>query len=253
MPFVSIIMPAYNAEKTIGAAIQSVLNQTYANFELIVIDDCSKDKTADIIQDFGARDSRMHYLKNEINSGVSATRNYGVSEAAGEWIAFLDSDDMWREDKLEKQIAVIQDHEDAVLTYTASSFISSDGKPYNYVMEAEEKTNYKTLLKKNLISCSSVMVKSDIMKNVKMPHDKMHEDYYVWLTILRAYRYAYGVNEPLLIYRLSSNSKSSNRIKSARMLFASYTAVGYSKFGAFLLMLRYTVHSVTKRYKIKKG
>ena len=118
-------------------------------------------------------------------------------------------------------------------------------------MEAEEKTTYKTLLKKNLVSCSSAMVKTEIMKNIKMPNDAMHEDYYVWLTILKEHKYAYGVNEPLLIYRLTENSKSSNRIKSAKMLFNSYSAVGYRKIKAFVLMLRYTYHSVTKRYKIK--
>ena len=253
MPFVSIIMPAYNAEKTIEAAIRSVLDQSYVDFELIVIDDCSKDKTLEIIQSFCLQDPRVRGLKNEVNSGVSSTRNYGISEAKGDWIAFLDSDDLWAADKLEKQLAVIQTYEDAVLSYTASSFISAEGIPYDYVMEAEERTNYKTLLKKNLISCSSAMVKSSVMKNIKMPHDKMHEDYYVWLTILREHRFAYGVNEPLLIYRLSANSKSSNRIKSAKMLFASYIAVGYCKFSAFFLMLRYTIHSVTKRYKIKRG
>lgn len=251
MPFVSVIMPAYNAEKTIGPAIESVLGQSYTDFELIVINDCSKDSTAEIISAFAEKDSRVRFLQNSKNSGVSATRNYGVSEAKGEWIAFLDSDDMWRKDKLEKQLAVVNSYPDAVLSYTASSFISANGAPSGYIMEAEEKTTYKTLLKKNLVSCSSAMVKTEIMKNIKMPNDAMHEDYYVWLTILKEHKYAYGVNEPLLIYRLSETSKSANRIKSAKMLFNSYTAVGYGKIPAFMLMIRYTYHSVTKRYKIK--
>ena len=251
MPLISVIMPAYNAEKTIGDAIDSVLRQTYPDFELIVINDCSKDRTADIITAFAEKDKRIKFLQNPQNSGVSATRNYGVSEATGEWIAFLDSDDMWRCDKLEKQIRTVTENDGAVLSYTASSFIASDGTPSGYVMEAEEKTTYKTLLKKNLVSCSSAMVKTEIMKTIQMPNDAMHEDYYVWLTILKKHTYAYGINEPLLIYRLSEHSKSSNRIKSAKMLFNSYTAVGYHKLTAFMLMLRYTYHSVTKRYKIK--
>ena len=251
MPQVSVIMPAYNAEKTIRQAIESILNQTYTDFELIVINDCSKDGTADIIEELASKDSRIVYLQNPKNSGVSATRNYGVSEAKGKWIAFLDSDDMWRCDKLEKQLAVLNSHTDAVLGYTASAFISANGESSAYIMEAEDKTTYKTLLKKNLISCSSAMVKTEIMKNIKMPNDAMHEDYYVWLTILKEHKYAYGVNEPLLIYRLSENSKSANRLKSAKMLFNSYTAVGYTKIVAFMLMLRYTYHSISKRHKIK--
>lgn len=251
MPFVSVIMPAYNAEKTVVEAVESVLNQTYKDFELIVINDCSKDKTADVLEKIAVKDARVRVLHNRENSGVSATRNYGVSEAQGEWIAFLDSDDMWRSDKLEKQIEVVKSHPEAVLSYTASSFIFADGTASSYIMRAEEKTSYKTLLKKNLVSCSSAMVKTDIMKNIKMPNDAMHEDYYVWLTILKEHKYAYGVDEPLLIYRLSENSKSSNRIKSAKMLFNSYRAVGYGKIRTFLLVLGYTYHSVTKRYNIR--
>ena len=253
MPKVSVIMPAYNAEKTVSQAINSVIGQTFGDFELIVIDDCSKDGTADIIENLAREDARIIFLKNEQNSGVSKTRNYGVSVARGELIAFLDSDDMWREDKLEKQLEIFEKNTEAVISYTASSFIDSEGNPYSYVMQAEEKTDYKTLLRKNLLSCSSVMIRTEVMKGIKMPNDRMHEDYYVWLTVLKKTAFAYGVNEPLLIYRLSTNSKSSNRIKSAKMLFNTYTAVGYDPLRAAFLVLRYTVHSVTKRYNISSG
>ena len=252
MPFVSIVMPAYNAAKTIKQAINSVLNQTYGDFELIVVNDCSTDETESMIADFAQKDSRIVHLNNPKNSGVSYTRNRAVACAKGEWIAFLDSDDMWTSDKLEKQVALIEKEKEAVLVYTASSFITADGDPYSYILPAEEKTDYATLLKKNLVSCSSAIVKASVMKGMKMPNDAMHEDYYVWLTILKQYKYAYGVNEPLLIYRLSNNSKSSNRIKSAKMIFRTYRAVGYSGFMSCILMLRYSVHSITKRLKIKK-
>lgn len=246
---VSVIMPAYNAGKTISAAIDSVLGQTYSDLELIVINDCSTDDTKEIAEKYAAADCRVKLINNSVNSGVSTSRNKGVSSAEGEFIAFLDSDDMWRKDKLEKQLAVMLSN-DAVLSYTASSFIDSNGNPFNYVMEAEEKTDLKTLLKKNLVSCSSAMIKADVMKKIKMPNDKMHEDYYVWITVLRQYKYAYGVNEPLLIYRLAANSKSSNRFKSAKMIYNTYHAVGYNCFLAALLTLRYTAHSVSKRYRI---
>lgn len=250
MARVSVIMPAYNAERTIRDSIESILHQSFRDFELIVIDDGSRDGTKEIVEKLAAGDSRIRFLQNEKNSGVSYTRNRAVSLAEGEWIAFLDSDDQWLPEKLEKQLALAEQHPDMVLCYTASSFISDDGKPYGYVMEAAERMSYKMLLKKNLISCSSVMIRSSVMKGVKMPSDKMHEDYFVWLTVVREFGVAYGINEPLLVYRLSANSKSSSRIKSAKMLYNSYRAVGYFPVTAGWFTLRYTLHSVSKRRNI---
>lgn len=243
-------MPAYNAEKTIREAVNSVIAQTEKDWELIVIDDGSKDNTSTILTEFAKFDSRIRFLQNEKNSGVSYTRNRAVELAEGEWIAFLDSDDMWQPEKLEKQLALSQKHPEMVICYTASSFIDDTGTPYKYVMSAIEKLTYKDLLYKNLMSCSSVMIRASIMKDIKMPNDNMHEDYFVWLTVLRKHKIAYGINEPLLVYRLCNNSKSSNRIKSAKMLFNSYRAIGYNLFKAVILVLRYTIYSIQKRRKI---
>lgn len=249
---ISIIMPAYNAEKTIRESIQSIIAQTFIDWELIVIDDGSSDDTADILSELADSDSRIHFLQNEKNSGASYTRNRAVALAKGEWIAFLDSDDLWKPEKLEKQLALCDKYPDMVICYTASSFIDDNGKPYSYVMSAIEKLTYNTLLRKNLMSCSSVMIRTSVMKEIKMPSDKMHEDYFVWLTVLREHRIAYGINEPLLVYRLCTNSKSSNRIKSAKMLFNSYRAVGYRIFGAGVLTFIYMFHSLSKRASIKR-
>jgi len=250
---VSIVMPAYNAAKTIRASVESIQAQTVTDWELVVIDDGSKDDTAAILSELAAGDSRIRFLQNEKNSGASFTRNRAVELAQGEWIAFLDSDDMWKPDKLEKQLRLADEHPDMVICYTASSFINDDGEPYGYVMQAVEKMTYKMLLKRNLLSCSSVMIRASVMKGVKMPSDKMHEDYYVWLTVVRKCGVAYGINEPLLIYRLCANSKSSNRIKSAKMLFNAYRAVGYNPIAAAWLTFRYTFHSVSKRRNIYKS
>lgn len=247
---VSIIMPAYNAEKYIEQAIQSVLQQTYTDWELIVIDDGSSDNTVTILSKLAELDSRIVFLQNEENRGVSHTRNRAVLLAKGEWIAFLDSDDLWEPNKLEKQIALSNKYPNMVVCYTASSFIDDNGKPYGYVMPAVEKLTYNMLLRKNIMSCSSVMIRSSLMKEIKMPSDKLHEDYFVWLTLLREHNIAYGINEPLLIYRLHTDSRSSNRIKSAKMSFNTYKAVGYSTLKACFFVLRYTVYSVSKRIKI---
>lgn len=252
-PMVSIVMPAYNAERTIEEAIKSIIDQTYKNWELIIIDDCSTDRTLEKIQLVADKDERIRVLVNPENRGVSYSRNRGVLDGTGDWTAFLDSDDLWRCDKLEKQLTLMQEEKDAVLCYTASAFMDNDGNRYGYVMPAEKQTNLHTLLKRNIISCSSVMLQSKVMKQVEMPGDRMHEDYYVWLTLLQNGYRAVGINEPLLIYRLNSNSKSSGRLKSAKMLFNTYLEAGYSAMLSGLMTIRYSYHSIMKRYKIKRS
>ena len=247
---VSIIMPAYNAGKTVRKSIESVIAQTFLEWELIVIDDGSCDDTASILFELAEQDKRIRFFQNQNNRGVSYSRNLAVSLASGEWIAFLDSDDVWMPQKLEKQLALVEENQDIVVCYTASSFVDEDGNPYEYVMPAIERLTYKTLLHKNVMSCSSVMIRASIMKGIKMPNDKMHEDYFVWLSVLREYGVAYGIDEPLLIYRLCKNSKSGNRFKSAKMLFNSYRAVGYNYIESSVLVVWYAIHSVTKRKKI---
>ena len=253
MPLVSVVMPAYNAQEYIEVAIRSVLSQTFSDFELLVVDDGSIDQTAEIIQRLAEEDERIVFLKNDQNSGVSATRNYAILQAKGEWIAFLDSDDLWRKDKLEKQLKLLQSYPDGVLSYTASAFIDKNGKRSSYIMEAPLEVNYQMLLRRNLLSCSSVMVKKEVIRRYPMGHDKMHEDYSTWLQILREVRCAYGINEPLLIYRLTANSKSSNRVKSAKMLYRSYRYLGYNDIVAIFLVLQYLFYSIHKRRMIARS
>ena len=250
-PIVSVIMPAYNAERFIQTAIESVLAQTFQDFELIIVDDCSTDQTNDLICSYALKDARIVALQNAENFGVAATRNYAMSKARGEWIAFLDSDDLWRRDKLEKQMALIKEHPEAIVSYTASSFIDPKGTAYKYVLQAEPQIDYKRLLRMNLMSCSSVVVRRDIMIQFGIISEQMHEDYSTWLNILRKVPYAYGINEPLLIYRLSKNSKSGSRIKSARMIYTSYRYIGYSSIISALLMIRYSFYSIKKHMMIK--
>ncbi len=250
---VSVVMPAYNAEAYIEAAIRSVLRQTWTDFELIVVDDASRDATTEIVERLAEEDGRITLLRNPKNAGVSASRNAGVAKANGEWIAFLDSDDLWREDKLKMQLALLDQHPDAVLSYTASAFIDEAGRKYSYVMEAEPETTYKTLLRKNLLSCSSVMVRRDVMLRHPMGGDRMHEDYAAWLLILRETRCAYGLNEPLLVYRLRRQSKSGGRLHSAKLIFYSYRYVGCSIFDSALRTLCYVPHSLLKRRRILKS
>ena len=226
---ISIIMPAYNAEKYIGHAIESVLAQTYADWELIVIDDASFDGTAALIARYQAQDPRVRYIRNPHNLGVAESRNRGVAEAKGEWVALLDSDDAWREDKLQKvwQFVSRGIYSDIGFIFTGSAFMDADGSPIDAYLSAPEKIGFGELCKQNLISCSSVVILKKYLLKYPFPHDPaIHEDFAVWLSVLRDGTRAYGIDEPLLIYRVSPDSRSGNKRKAARMTLNTYKYVG---------------------------
>ena len=158
---ISIIMAAYNAEKTIKQAINSVLSQTYTNFELLVVNDCSKDRTVELVKDIVAKDSRVRLISNVKNSGVSYTRKHGLEEAKGDWIAILDSDDAWEPEKLEKQIE-LQRRTNADLLFTGSAFMDSEGHPIDWYLHAPKEVTYRQLLKQNVLSNSSALVRKEL-------------------------------------------------------------------------------------------
>lgn len=251
-PLISIIMPAYNAEKYIGQAIESVINQTYTNWELIVLDDGSKDCTKSIVLEKVKKDKKIRLLENNRNMGVSATRNRGVQKAKGDWIAFLDSDDVWELEKLKKQVTFWQTHMDAKIIFTASSFINEANKKADYILHVPEKVGFKELLKQNVISCSSVLVQKKYLLKYAMPGDKLHEDYTVWLKILEDGNYAYGIDEPLLIYRISSNSKSGNKINAAKMQMRVYQYLGLNVWRSVYYMICYTARNLKKYREIHR-
>jgi len=247
-PLISIIMPAYNAEATISESIDSVLAQTYDNWELIVVDDASTDSSPRIIQDYATKDTRIRSLQNPKNSGVAATRNRAIANAGGKYLAFLDSDDLWHKDKLEKQLNLMQTT-GAKISFTATSYITKSGHMSSYIQEVPPTFTYQNLLRRNLMSCSSVMVELATM--LPFPKGHMHEDYATWLQIIRNTGHACGLNEPLLIYRLSDTSKSAKRLNSAVMIWNAYRHVGYNQVSSTVLTLRYSLHSIKKRSRIR--
>jgi teichuronic acid biosynthesis glycosyltransferase TuaG len=245
---VSIIMAAYNAEKTISMAINSVLAQTFADWELLVINDCSKDRTAEIVNAY--TDSRIRLLQNDKNSGVSISRKKGMEAANGEWIAVLDSDDAWTPDKLEKQIKLANDT-GAELIFTGSAFMDDDGKPIDWQLHVPTTLPYRELLKQNLVSNSSVLVKATLYKQFYAIGDEMHEDFAIWLGITKTGRVAYGIDEPLLIYRVASSSKSSNKVKAAKMNWNTYRYVGLNPVAASYYMCWYIAKGILKYRHLK--
>lgn len=252
-PLISIIMPAYNCEKYITQAVKSVIEQTYQNWELLIINDASNDSTPNIINALAKMDLRIFTYNNEENKGVSETRNRGVSLAKGAWIAFLDSDDMWMKKKLEKQVEFLKNNETAELIFTGSAFMNEENHRAEYVLHVPQKVGFRELLKQNVISCSSVLIKKEHLLTYKMPSDKLHEDYTVWLRTLKKGKAAYGLDEPLLIYRISSNSKSGNKLKAAKMQFRVYRFVGLNVCLASYYMVWYAVRNIKKYRRIQRS
>ena len=253
-PSVSIIMPAYNCGGFIADSIRSVQAQTVRDWELIVICDCATDNTWEVMQSLAAEDSRIRALANERNLGVGPTRNRGVQEARAGWIAFLDSDDLWAPDKLEKQMELARKHPEGSLFFTGSSFINEKGEPIDYILQVPAVISRKELLKQNLISCSSVMVTRERLLAHPMPGRKdMHEDYAVWLSILADGSSAYAVTEPLLIYRKYSGSKSGNKRKAAVMNWHTLRSVGLSPVRAFYYEACYALRGIRKYSGLKSG
>ncbi len=224
---VSVIMPAYNCERYVSDAISSVIRQTYHTWELIIVDDCSNDGTYEICKSISEKDARIRLIRNNENKGVSFSRNRGISESKGNWIAFLDSDDLWDDRKLEKQIGLIE-KEECSFAFTGSRFIGEDNKFYNGIFRVPKVVSYKQLRKANVISCSSVLICKELLKNIKMENDDMSEDYAVWLKVLKKGNIACGLDEPLLIYRISKTSKSGDKSKAIIMAYRVHRYLGTS-------------------------
>lgn len=252
MELVSIIMAAYNAAETIEKAVLSVITQTYQNWELLIIDDCSRDDTMRIMREYAGIDNRIRVFVNESNLGVSRTRKRGLHEAKGQWIAILDSDDAWEADKLEKQMALLTNTE-TDLVYTGSAFMDNSGKRLNWILHVPDTMTYRDLLKQNRMSNSSIIVRKELYQQYYVTGDYMHEDYAIWLQMLRAGHVVSGIDEPLLIYRLANSSKTSNKLKSARMQWKTYRHIGLHPVSSVYYMCCYTVRGFIKYRNLKNS
>lgn len=247
---ISIIMAAYNAEKTVGYAIESVLSQSYGNFELIVINDCSEDNTESIVKAYSQKDSRIRVISNAKNSGVSITRLNGLKEAKGEWIAILDSDDAWAPEKLEKQI-YLQKSKNADFVFCGAKYIDEFGKPYDYVLHVPAEIQYKQLLKQNVIHNPSALLRKELYTKYYVIGDDLHEDFAMWLSILKTGIVAYGIDEPLLIVRRYASSKSGNKFKSAIMNWKTYRYMEINIISSAYYMCWYTIKGILKYRNLK--
>ncbi len=220
-PKVTVIMPAYNAAQFIEAAIRSVIAQTVTDWELLVIDDGSRDDTCKIVEALSAQDSRVQLLRNAHNMGVANTRNRGLSLCRGEFAAFLDSDDNWLPDKLQKQLDLLEDT-GAELCYTAYGIMDAAGMQSRGDYLVPGKADFRKLLKENVIGCSTVMLRRQVAEKYRFETTLHHEDYALWLRMLRDGVRAVGCTEVLVRWRLVENSRSFDKRKSAHGRWVIY-------------------------------
>jgi len=209
---VSIITPLHNGENFVSETIESVLKQTYSNWEMIIVDDCSTDGGADIVMAYAAKYPRIRFIRNEKNQGPALTRNTAIREAKGEYIAFLDSDDLWTSDKLEKQISFMM-KANYPFTFTYYDQISEEGKFLKNVDRLSEKVDYLSTIKSNKIGCLTAVYSVKYFGKVYMENIAKRQDYTLWLKLLKKVDYAYCVPHILAHYRIRENSVSSNKFK----------------------------------------
>ena len=207
---VSVIIPCYNAGKYIKETIESVINQAYTNWELIVIDDCSTDNSCNIVKEIANRDNRIRLLSTGRNTGTPAEpRNIGLREANGEYVALLDADDIWYPNKLEEQMNLVRD-QGAKIVYSNGDMIDENGK-FVRSMKKQEWVDYRRTLKRNELSCSSTLIKKSIIGDLRF-QTIPKEDFVFWLCLLRTTsEKAYNTNTSLYAYRIVGNSRSRNK------------------------------------------
>lgn len=222
-PTVSIITPAFNAEKLVQATIDSVLSQSFSDWEMLVVDDFSRDATCQVVERAGSRDSRVRLLRHTVNQGPAAARDTAVQVARGRFIAFLDSDDLWLPGKLERQLAFMSANA-APLSFTQFRRMSAAGDVVGRLIPVPDTLTYEDLLKNTAIATSTVIVDREKVGPFRMPRT-YYDDYALWLQLLRPGHVARGLPEDLMRYRVMNRSVSRNKLRSAAMVWEVYRNV----------------------------
>ncbi|MDO6746784.1 glycosyltransferase family 2 protein [Gilvimarinus sp. 1_MG-2023] len=247
-PCVSIVMPAYNAELTIEQAIESVLQQSFCDWELIVIDDGSVDATASVVQSCSRLDARIHCITLQSNSGSPATpRNHGIGRARGEYIAFLDADDKWTPAKLERQLQFVQSHSLEVCA-TAVDVVNIRNEVVGR-RAPTAKVTYQSLLKHNPLILSTVLLKKSFLGERRFK-PLGHEDYLLWLELARAGAVLGVMPEVLGWYRQHAGSVSANKLKVVAYFWNIYfRQLRYSRLTSVYFTARYLLFAVWRGRK----
>jgi glycosyltransferase involved in cell wall biosynthesis len=220
-PLVSIIVPTYNSEKFIIDTIQSVQNQSYKNWEVILVDDCSSDNTVAMIIEMVEKDNRIQVFRLNKNLGTGVARNKGISNANGRYIAFLDADDLWKSDKLQKQIDFLTEH-NVPFTFSFYDCINEEGKALKKRVEAPLTLSYKQLFFCNYIGNLTGIYDVDYFGKITISSIRKRQDWMLWLTILKKIKVAKPVPESLAFYRVRENSISTSKFDLIKYNFEVY-------------------------------
>ncbi|MEN2486459.1 glycosyltransferase family 2 protein [Flavobacterium sp. B11] len=236
---VSIIVPTYNTEKFIKSTIESVQNQTYANWEMILVDDASTDNTPLIIEVFAVQDSRVKLFKLSENRGNGFARNAALEKATGKYIAYLDADDLWFPTKLEKQIQFLKAN-NLYFTFSYYDSIDEEGNNLNRRVESPNPLTYKELFFCNYVGNLTAIYDVDYFGKIILETSQKRQDWRIWLTILKEIKIAKPVPEPLAFYRIRKDSVSSSKFKLIKHNFGVYREFhGYNLVFSILLMMRF--------------
>lgn len=215
---VSVITPVYNVEKYLDRTLNSVFAQTYNNIEIVLVDDQSKDRSAEIIKRYQKDHPEIVYFLQPENKGAGYARNKALEIAKGQYVAFLDADDLWKPEKIEKQINLLE-KEKGSFCFTAIEMIDGNDNIIKGKRKVIEKVDYKYLLSNTMIPTSGVMIDRTIKGDFKMHLRRGGQDYATWLKLLRDGSVAYGIDEALVCYRIDGESLSSNKIKSIKQIW----------------------------------
>ena len=240
---VSIIMPAYNARSTIDASIQSVLMQTYTNWELIITDDGSNDGTRSYLET--VNDSRIKVFFNKQNIGVAQTRNCCLNHASGRYIAFLDSDDLWTPKKLEIQLSQMVDKK-AYFSASSYAIIDQNGTSMHRYLFVTKDITLDEMLRGSRIGCLTVMIDRNVTGDFAMPNVR-HEDYVTWINLMLKHGSILGIKEVLAEYRTFGESVSSNKIQTAGWQYDIYRKYyNYSHLKSIYYFIHYGINGMIK-------
>jgi teichuronic acid biosynthesis glycosyltransferase TuaG len=250
---VSIITPSFNSEKFIAETIESVQNQTHQNWEMIIVDDCSTDHTVSIIKQFVTNDDRIRLFQLDKNSGAGIARDLALSKAKGDYISFLDADDLWKPLKLEKQLQFLKDNK-AHFTFSFYDCIDEDGNTLNKRVEAPRNLSYRQLFFCNYVGNLTGIYDRNYFGKIAISSTRKRQDWLVWLTILKKVKKAKPVPESLAFYRIRNNSLSASKIDLLKHNFAVYRNFhGYNYVASLSIMIGFLfTQLIIKPLYIKK-
>ena len=242
---VSIITPSFNSVKFIKQCIESVIAQTYTNWEMLIVDDYSADNSLQILKKYN--DKRIQLIELDKNVGASESRNVAIRKAKGKYIAFLDSDDLWEPQKLEKQISFMET-EDIAFSFSTYQPMSDDESKLYSIIHAPKIVTYSSYLKKTIIGCLTVVIDREKTGGFEMPNIRSSHDMALWLLIMRRGFDAYGLDENLARYRIVSTSNTANKWRAANDVWKVYRQFEkLSFFYSIWCFLNYAFNAIIKR------